>query len=491
MFKGVHYGAGTGGANRFLPARPPAPWKGIRDARECGNQCPQFNPWLPFWQDPAAHSEDCLVLNVWSPALGNHTSPLPVMVWIHGGAFMAESGGSPAYDGYNLAKAGDVVVVSLNHRLNIFGYAYLAEHADERFANSGNVGQLDIVAALAWVRDNIAQFGGDPANVTIFGESGGGQKVSTLIAMPTARGLFHKAIVQSGSMLQVGEREGHAAATREMYAQLGIKLGDTAALQEVPADKLVGVFRKLTADSVSGAYKFSPVVDGNVIPQQTWDPAAPEYAAHIPMIIGTTAQEMADFCSPALSEAIPDDRTLSAKAAQCALWRKDPTEKYEELLKVYRREMPSLSEKELLVRISTDVTWWRPAITQAARKLAGGGPPVFVYEFAWKTPCLGSSWALHAIDVPFVFGHTDYIQAWDENDSAAVRAAADPHNDRYRLAAQMMAAWTSFARTGNPSAQALAWPAYDLTSRATMVFDRETRVVNDPRSNVRNAVFSF
>jgi para-nitrobenzyl esterase len=142
---------------------------------------------LPFWQDPAARSEDCLVLNVWSPALGNHTSPLPVMVWIHGGAFMAESGGSPAYDGYNLAKAGDVVVVSLNHRLNIFGYAYLAEHADERFANSGNVGQLDIVAALAWVRDNIAQFGGDPANVTIFGESGGGQKVTTLIAMPTAR----------------------------------------------------------------------------------------------------------------------------------------------------------------------------------------------------------------------------------------------------------------------------------------------------------------
>jgi para-nitrobenzyl esterase len=491
IFKGLHYGATTAGENRFLPPRRPAPWKGVRNALNCGDQCPQFNPWPAFWQDPAPHSEDCLVLNVWSPAPARQGATLPVMVWIHGGAFMAESGGSPAYDGYNLAKAGKVVVVSLNHRLNVFGYTFLGEHADERFASSGNVGLLDITAALKWVRDNIAHFGGDPGNVTIFGESGGGQKVSTVIAMPAARGLFHKAIVQSGSLLEVGEREEHAAATQELYTQLGIKRGNIAALQRLPADQLVEVFRKITADSVAGAYKFSPLVDGLVIPQQTWDPRAPAYAASIPMIIGTTSQEMAAFCSPALSENIQDDHTVSAKAAACALWRRDPAEKYEELLEVYRREIPGLSEKELLVRMSTDITWWRPAITQATRKIAAGGPPVFMYEFGWKTPCFGGSWALHAVDVPFVFGHPDYIKAWDDNDSPELRAAADPHNDRYRLAAQTMAAWTSFARTGNPSTPDLAWPAYDLTSRPTMVFDRETRMVNNLRSNVQDAVFSF
>jgi para-nitrobenzyl esterase len=328
--------------------------------------------------------------------------------------------------------------------------------------------------------------------VTIFGESGGGQKVSTLLGMPSAHGLFHKAIVQSGSLLEVGEPDDHAAAAEALYRELAIKPGNTAALQRVPADKLVQVFHKLSGGSgLTAAYKFSPVVDGHVIPHQTWEPHAPDYAARVPMIIGTTAQETAWFCGAALLEEIPDDLTASARAAACELWRKDPPEKYAELLKIYRREMPGLSEKELLVRMGTDVSWWRPAVTQATRKIAAGGPPVFIYEFAWKTPCFGASWAPHAVDVPFVFGHPDYVKCWEDNDSPEVRAAADPDNDRYRLAAQTMAAWTSFARTGDPSTPDLKWPAYDLTSRPTMVFDRETRVVNNPRSKVRDAVFSF
>jgi para-nitrobenzyl esterase len=491
IFKGIHYGAATGGARRFLPPEPPAPWLGVRDALTLGSPCPQIDVGqYEFWQDPQIPSEDCLVLNVWSPGFKRQHAPLPVMVYFHGGAFVGESSGSPAYDGYYLANAGNVTVVSVNHRLNIFGYAYLGGQADERFASSGNVAQLDLVAALEWVRDNIGHFGGDPGNVTLFGESGGGGKVSAIVAMPAAKKLFHKAIVQSGSFLTVRDIGDATRTAQRVYEHLGIKPGDAPALQRVPTDRLLGAFKEITKDR-AGIRAFGPVGDGIVIPQQTWTPHAPAQAASIPMMIGTTLQEAAFFCRDKLERSIPDDDALAAAIAGCAALADVAPDTLRPVVSVYRREMPSLSNVELLVRVATDVGMWRSAILQATRKIEVGGPPVFVYEFAWKTPSFGGSWALHGIDVPFVFGHPDYPKAWDDNDSPDLRAATDPQNARYQLAAQTMQAWAAFARSGDPSTPALKWPAYNLSSRTTMIFDRHSGSVDDPRSGVRGTILKL
>jgi para-nitrobenzyl esterase len=412
------------------------------------------------------------------------------MVYFHGGAFVGESSGSPAYDGYNLACTGNVIVVSVNHRLNIFGYTYLGEHSDERFASSGNVGQLDLVAALEWVRDNIEHFGGDPGNVTLFGESGGGGKVSAIIAMPAAKDLFHKAIVQSGSFLKVNDIGDAAATAHRIYERAGIRPGDAPRLQRVPTKRLLAAYQEIIKGGM-GLRTFGPVLDGTVIPHQTWTPHAPAQAARIPMMIGTTLQEAAYFCSERLRRSILDDDALAVGVHRCTVSADIPEEGYPHLVSLYRREMPHLSNAELLVRIGTDVGMWRNAILQTTRKIEAGGPPVFVYEFAWKTPCFGGSWAPHGIDLPFVFGHPDYPKAWDDTDSPSLRAAADAQNTRYQLAVQTMQAWAAFARSGDPSTSALEWSAYDLSVRTTMVFDRQSGSVNDPRSGVRNAILNL
>lgn len=497
-YKGVAYAASTAGANRFLPPAPPPRHRGVKSALDFGDQCTQVkrlrstDPY-PDWVDASPMSENCLCLNIWIPAM-ERGSARAVMVWMHGGGYSRGSAGVPIYDGHNLAAKGNVVVVSVNHRLNIFGYAQVAGNADERFAASGNAGQLDLIAALGWVRDNIAEFGGDPSNVTIFGESGGGGKVSALLAMPAAQGLFHKAIVQSGSGLDAIPRDEADAAAARVYRQLGLKLGDVASLQRVSAAALYDCYEKLTTASSSSAapaVRFGPVVDGRSIPRQTWTPDAPAGAHAVPMLIGINSDETAAFIDTALAAPIADDAVLLAKIKKYGD-RTRAAAVGASLIDHYRAAMPALSRQQLLVRITTDIGMWRRALTQAERKHAAGGAPAYLYEFGWTTPCLGGAWALHALEVPFVFGNLDYGVSWDAKDSAAVRAAADPNGDRYRLSEQMIAIWTSFARTGNPTIAALGdWPGYTPERRYTMLLSRESHLTDGMRSEVRPAVMAL
>ncbi len=392
------------------------------------------------------------------------------MVWLHGGDFSSLSGSRNVFDGTRLARKGDVVVVTLNHRLNVFGYLQLAQLVPA-YPDAGNAGMLDIVAALNWVRDNIAEFGGDPGNVTIFGQSGGGAKVSTLMAMPAATGLFHKAIVQSGSYyLQAMSAAEGTQQTIALLDALGLKPGDASKLAELPAAQLVDGMDKAMRGPAKANYR--PVVDGRDLVSGPWAPGGPAISANIPLLVGTTATEMTLLTGAREPETFSLDEAGLRK--RLATWF--VAGDIDRVMTTFRAAHPGATPSDLFFAVATDKAMREGAWRQAERKAAQNGAPVWLYELDWATPVDGGKWrSPHSLDLAMVF------------DNVALSASmVGTGPDAQMVADQMSGAWLAFARTGDPNSPALpVWPAYNASDRATMVFDAKSRVVKDFRGDER------
>jgi len=469
-FRGIPYGASTAGAARFMPPEKPQPWTGVKDTIELGHRSPQgpsgLIPEVAAVDVKEPDGEDCLVLNLWTPSATSRQKR-PVMVWLHGGGFTSGSGGFKIYDGGNLAGKHDVVVVTVNHRLNAFGYLYLADLGGAQFANSSNVGMLDLVAALQWVHDNVSNFGGDPANVTIFGQSGGAAKVCTLLAMPSANGLFHRAVVESGAALTGIPRDAANKSTEAFLAKVGLKPNQLDELQKLPVDRIT--------QALAGG-RFGPVVDGQTLPANPFDPTAPEISANVPLLIGSTQTEVTFFPGQQLDPI--DEAAMRVRVKQGLRASDADTDK---VIAAYKTVDPGISNIDIALESASDTFTWTNAITAAERKLALAKAPAYMYYFKWRSPVRdGKLKAMHCMEIPFVFDNVDLGQPM-----------TGFGQDRYALAAKMSAAWVAFARTGNPSQKGLAWPAYSTAKRATMVFDDKVEVVDDPRKEVRQALASL
>jgi para-nitrobenzyl esterase len=481
-FKGLPYADTAEGTNRFVPPRPPKPWTGVRSSRQYGFVCPQDKgtgrqndeeAFMFQWND-SVEGEDCLRLNVWTPGI-NDTGKRPVMVWLHGGGFTAGSGNDlPAFDGENLARRGNVVVVTLNHRLNLLGHLDLSAYGD-RYASSANVGMLDIVAALHWVRDNIAAFGGDPQRVLIFGQSGGGAKVSTLMGMPAAQGLFHRAIVQSGSFALSSTPEKSRRLAALMLEELGLTAASVDRLLALPYAELrrasEAVLRRANTPAggevdvrrLGSGLGFGPVVDGRILPALPFGPDAPALSAQVPMIIGTTLNEFTTGMNHPEYERLTEAELFNRVEARYPGRAKA-------VVAAFRRRSPAASPFDIWSHVATAPVR-EAALTQARSKALQHQAPAYLYWFTWQTPIFdGRPRAFHCAEIPFVFANTDRC---DTMTGGGARARA--------LSAMMADAWIAFARTGNPNHAAMPhWAPHAADAAHTMVFDDHAYLATDP-----------
>jgi para-nitrobenzyl esterase len=481
IFLGVPYGADTGGANRWLPPKPVVAWTGVRDALVYGPIPPQTNPMVTPMQEETdmlqkgAFGEDCLTLNIYTPAVGKASGKRAVMVWFHGGGFAAGSGSATSYDGVNLARKQDVVLITVTHRLNHFGFLYLADLFGEAYADSGNVGMLDCVAALRWVRDNIAQFGGDPSRVMVFGQSGGGGKVSTLMGMPAAKGLFHRACAQSGAAVRSGTKAQAAANAKRLVDALGV--ASVAELQALPWQKIVDV-----AGANRGSGGNGPVVDGRSLPANVFDPVASPLSRDVPLISSTVETESASWGAPI--DPIEDGDLLTRVKQTTRLADADAAA----LVGVYRSAYPGKDNAYLAQLLISQWTFTDGVTTQAERKAAqaaqGGAPDYFFYFGHHTTVRGGKLHAPHTSEIPYCLDSLAH--------AAPIVGPVTP--EKQALADKVSTYWANFAKTGNPNGKGLPpWRPYDLQTRPTLVIgvDDKPIMVDDPMGPTRRAVAAF